>query len=550
MPLTRFKSVRARLLASMFLILMPVASLSVMLASTTYRSLMEGIETSNLQITSVYAARAQAWFLGAARALLSTAAIIDATEGTAANCDEGLQSVIAANDGYVAMRMRFMGGRLCEESAGGEISAEKLNAIARDQARRSHAERWPTKIQAEGRFDAVRVDGAYYLLVDVFGTDANGGKWRASLLASPTLLERALRLDPMDRGVTFAIMKSGDGLIAARGASVADSSWLPTQEKTSVRSVSWRGASRAGFTASYGAQKIADSDLYVLARFDNRASQAAWRQFLILSATPLLTMAILLYAYARIIQKDVLRWINAIEAAARSQMLHPARATPALVDSKMPSELQSVSKVLNAMMADASRREDALRRLLEVNRDLMRELHHRVKNSLQIIQSYLALFRREQTAKDARRLAETEARVQVLATAYRLALTEGGMHLVPVKKFTAEIIDNVACFARESHQWIGASLEWDGAMIIDRIIPYGLLLVEILIAGIEAEGSTNVMVTLRAVDDDRFALSVVADAGAPANHPSEKIMSGLAAQLGAHRERSDDGRAVTLTFSP
>ena len=549
MPLTRIKSVRLRLVASVALIVLPIASLSVILASTTYRSLIEGIEASQIQITSHYGVRTQAWYRGAARALLSTAASIDSFTGADADCNASLRSVIAANDGYKAMRVRFGGGRLCEASVDDKFSAEQLNAIAQDQAARAHTQRWPGTRDGMARFDVIRVGGALYLLVDILNIDASGEEWRAFVLADPFLLASALQLDPMDSGVAFAVMKRGGELIVARGASMTDLSWLPAQEKLSSGVTLWRGPSLAGHISSYGARMITEPDLYVLARFDDHASRAAWEQFLILCVTPLLTILLLFYAYERIVQKDVIRWVKAIEASARSQMLNPGRALPAPVDPKMPSELKSVSEALNAMMGDANKRENALRKLLEVNRDLMRELHHRVKNSLQVIQSYLALSRREHENEDNCRLAETEARVQVLATAYRLALTEGGMRLVPIKPFTEEIVDNISSFARAPDQWLSLSLEWDGALVIDRIIPLGLALVEILIAGLNAKDATNVKVTLRAFDGDQIELCVAVDV-AVENRPSEKVMAGLAAQLGAQRELGDDGRVFIWRFTP
>ena len=65
-----FRSVRARLLALMTLIVIPVAILSVILASTTYRSVIRSIEAAQLQTTSNFAVRARVWFRGALRTVI------------------------------------------------------------------------------------------------------------------------------------------------------------------------------------------------------------------------------------------------------------------------------------------------------------------------------------------------------------------------------------------------------------------------------------------------------------------------------------------------
>jgi two-component sensor histidine kinase len=533
----------------MALIVAPIAALSVTLAARTYRVLTEGIEASHIQIASHYAARTNAWIRGSSNALLSASAGMAPLAVADATCDLGLRNVIAANDGYVAMRVRFANGRLCQASVGDKFKTGTLNALAQEQAARAHMQLWAGSIGARGRFDAIRIDNSLYLLIDVLDVDAQRREWTALLLVDPALLERALQFDATDEGIAFAVMKRGGELIVARGAPASDKSWLPAKERLSRDLLLWRAASIAGPAASYGVETISEPDIYVLTRFDDRAARAAWEQFIILWATPILMMLVLLLAYAHIIQKDVLRWITAIEASARSQLLHPGKASPAPVDPEMPSELRSVSESFNAMVSDADEREDALRKLLRINQELMRELHHRVKNSLQVIQSYLALSRREQTEKDSRCLAETEARVQVLASAYRLALTEGGMRLVPLKPFVEEIVENVASFAREAHQWISLSLDWEGAMVIDRVIPFGLALVEILIAGLEAPGATNVKIVLRRLPNEQLELCVTADAGVAENLPSEKVMTGLAAQLGAQRERGEGGRVFIWRFA-
>jgi two-component system, sensor histidine kinase PdtaS len=548
MPLTQFKSVRLRLLAGMALIIAPVAALSVLMASATYQSLLDGIEASETRATSYFAARTLAWFRGASRSLLTVAASVDPSAGSVNDCEAALRRVIAANHGYVAISVRFENGQLCEASVNGSVGADELRELAQGQASRAHGQLVPGADEARERFDAIRTGGRLYLVVDIIAATPQGSGVTALLLVDPKLLEDALKLDGSDRGVTFAVMKRGGELIAARGAGNGGASWLPEAERLSPTTVLWRAASRAGDVSCYGGQMISEPDLYVISRFDGQSRRAAWQQFLILCATPLLTLLLLLYVYTRILQKDVLYWIQAIDASARSQMAERGEALPAPVDPEMPVELRSVSESFNALVADADRREDMLRGLLQINRELMRELHHRVKNSLQIIQSYLALSRREQKGLNRRALEETEARVQVLASAYRLGLTAGGMGLVPVKPFLDEVVENVVSFACEP-QGVSLSIEWCGAMIIDRVIPLGLAVVEALLSAYAAPGVSNVKIVLCRFDDVNLELSIVA-VGAQLNPPSKKIMGGLAAQLSAQQEYCDEGRKFTLTFPP
>ncbi|MFX6019316.1 histidine kinase dimerization/phosphoacceptor domain -containing protein, partial [Acinetobacter baumannii] len=72
------------------------------------------------------------------------------------------------------------------------------------------------------------------------------------------------------------------------------------------------------------------------------------------------------------------------------------------------------------------------------------ELHHRVKNSLQIVQSYLSLAKRNHSAEASLALSEAECRVQVLAIAYRFALAHGEMHPVRVDVFLDEVLATIS----------------------------------------------------------------------------------------------------------
>ncbi len=66
----------------------------------------------------------------------------------------------------------------------------------------------------------------------------------------------------------------------------------------------------------------------------------------------------------------------------------------------MPNDIRGVAEAFNGMVEAARSREFELRGLVASNQFLMRELHHRVNNSLQVIQSYLSLSRRQQTGND------------------------------------------------------------------------------------------------------------------------------------------------------
>ena len=118
---------------------------------------------------------------------------------------------------------------------------------------------------------------------------------------------------------------------------------------------------------------------------------------------------------------------------------------PAPEGEGMPSELRELAAAYNEMAREAAARERSLQASLAENEFLLRELNHRVKSSLQIIQSYVSLTRRlDQDAGRQTSAAAIEARVLVLSAAYRKALSEGRMRNVRIRQFAEEIIANLS----------------------------------------------------------------------------------------------------------
>jgi len=293
-----------------------------------------------------------------------------------------------------------------------------------------------------------------------------------------------------------------------------------------------------------------NSDFLLLLRFDDQLYEAAWRRFLVLCLAQLSMLGLFAYVYAMAMRRDVVRWIEGIDRAARLRGDDPDSLATAPVSSKMPSELRNVAVSFNAMADHALERRQALESSLADNRALMLEMHHRIKNSLQVIQSYLALIRRNGPRAEAPVLARIEARVGVLAVAYRLALTPNGIRPIDVKPFIEEIFAAATGGLRRPAQRVSCDVRWDGELIVDRAIPLGLALVEGLIAAFEEPTMSQLSAKLAIEADGAVEIVIVADAAASASGLPEKVMRGLAAQLGATPAPFSHGVILRWRFVP
>ena len=284
--------------------------------------------------------------------------------------------------------------------------------------------------------------------------------------------------------------------------------------------------------------------------FDDRRLAAAQRRLVILCLTQLAMLGLLGVVYVMALRRDVVRWIHGIDVAARARDQDPESPAKAPVTPTMPRELRSVAESFNTMTEHALERAHALRASLSENRALMLEMHHRIKNSLQVIQSYLALIRRSAPRPEAALLARIEARVGVLAVAYRLALTPNGIRPMATKPFLEEICAATIGGLRRPRQRVVCSIDWDGELVVDRAIPLGLGLVEALIAALGAAEAGYIGVRLTAREDGAVELTVDSDVVPAEAGLPDKVMRGLANQLGVDGFAHDGGEILRWRFRP
>jgi two-component sensor histidine kinase len=532
----------------MLLILLPMALITIILATTTYRSVRLGIERSQIETTSNFAVRVRFWFRGFLRTSVATQATAEALINDPDTCMLAIRRLLENTDGLHAVQLRLPGGMICSASSGDTFSSAVLADLMSEQQAKRATLPWAGTPDGFTRYDAITLEGQNYLLI-YHRRDKGGGETSASLvLIDPKLLDLALELGNFERGGIVALVRRGQQILVARGIDENERGWLPRTE--AFPSVLTRAdvPDVSGTSYVYAAVPIAEPDIYLLARFDNQSAQAAFTQFAVLCATPLLMLAVLFAAYVWAIDVNVLRWLKAISLAARARQ--EGRSHLVAFDPAMPEDITMVASSFNELVQDADRREGALRNALDDNNYLMRELHHRVKNSLQVIQSYLALSRRQHKRENDRHLIETEAKVQVLSIAYRLALLEGTMRPVPLRTFAEEILGNLSTSLRLPHQWIEFRIQADVGLVVDRTIPLGLALVESVAAGLSADDSKTVAVAIQIGDDARVSILVMSDGVLQKNYPPPKIMSGLAAQIEARVGDTSPGVILNWTFVP
>jgi two-component sensor histidine kinase len=149
-----------------------------------------------------------------------------------------------------------------------------------------------------------------------------------------------------------------------------------------------------------------------------------------------------------------------------------------------------------------------LRQALAEKDTLLDELHHRVKNNLQLILGLLSIARRE-SAGDAAVLDEVTRRVMAIATVQRMLAGSGSLRSVPAD----ELLHQLAGFLSDGRgppvRVVGAA--GLPAISVESAVPMALILTELLRPG-GKEGGAHGDVRLRASAKGRtFTIEIEAD---------------------------------------
>jgi len=144
------------------------------------------------------------------------------------------------------------------------------------------------------------------------------------------------------------------------------------------------------------------------------ALQVAWGVL-----TPFLMWALAIAVVWFGIEHLVVRWITYLERITSAYASGRHGVRPERV-SAAPAEIRSLGETFSRMADLISSRENELRESLHQKELLVREIHHRVKNNLQLVMSLLNLHaRRIRDPRAEEAFAEARSRINALATLHR-----------------------------------------------------------------------------------------------------------------------------------
>lgn len=282
-------------------------------------------------------------------------------------------------------------------------------------------------------------------------------------------------------------------------------------------------------------------DLYAVMSW--APEQPAWRRFAELAFSllaPLLIWVLVVAAGWFAIEEYVAKPLSTLESAARGFARgEDIPDQPALRSA--PEEIRSLRRTLAAMAKTLRGREQRLVEALAEERALLREVHHRVKNNLQMVASLLNIqARNARDESEAWGLARAHDRVQMLALVHQRIYASGALRELRVDDLAAEIarqlVQSRGASAKDVHLVLQLGAARAGA---DSAAPLAFLIGEGVSMALDALSDLGPVELRLFLQQDqsgevRFAVDSDIDAeraGSPG--PGARLIEAFARQLGA-----------------
>ncbi len=230
----------------------------------------------------------------------------------------------------------------------------------------------------------------------------------------------------------------------------------------------------------------------------------------------------------------------------------PRLATPA-------REIGELGRAFDQVVRTVSRHESDLEDAVERQKKLVREVHHRVKNNLQVVASLLNLHSRGSSNEDvAAAYASIQRRVDALAVVHRNHYAELEENRgVALKPLISELAANLRATAPRSASGMAIRLDLEPFYVSqDVAVSVAFLVTEIAEFAMLC-GATSVWISLTGDGRHGTAAMVVeseslrADVACPQDLSDrfERIVTGLSRQLRTSIERDDEGGRYSLDIA-
>jgi two-component sensor histidine kinase len=561
----RNAGLRPRLVLIVGIAMLAPGALAVLQAISSYNSSMRILE-QNLAQAAQLSATEQVNMISASREILtSLAAQPDIRAGEGPACRRALQRAIGGLDQYAGAAVVDSAGNLACASA-----PFKDKVMVADRT-------WFKSVMSGDGFvisDLVvsRWLGTWGIVTAVPLVDDQGViQGAVALFIGLDWLTRRYHYSQAD-DTAFALLDSQGEIITAEAERSPARSPLPGRDVVAEhlrahlqggQTQTFRARGHDSVWRLYAISPLLGGRIFVilgtpvLTAIGPLALQVAWGVL-----TPLLMWVLAIAVVWFGIEHLVVRWITYLERitsayAAGRHSVRPERVSAA------PAEIRSLGETFSRMADLLSARENELRDSLAQKEILVREIHHRVKNNLQLVMSLLNLHaRRIRDPRAEVAFAEARSRINALATLHRRLYESESLQEIDLKWFLEDLCAELRRGGLSRGRNVELVVESPSEVIgPDVAVPLGLLVTEAITNAYKhafnerAGGHINVQVTrdsptmlsLR-IRDDGTGFDTAASSPDQSGLGRSLIEAFVRQLRGELEVRSDEGTLVQVTF--
>ncbi|ALL11964.1 sensor histidine kinase [Caulobacter henricii] len=463
-------SIRVRLAVALFIALLPVLLLGGLQSVFAFRAEAD-LRRQSLELAAGRSA-------AIARARIEAAGVLLQTLGPGSvglECAQRLADVRKRLPGYANL-VRF-------DARGRVVCAAGTTPLDRQRAGRI----WFRELAAGSSLVVASSPGAVYAtepsVVAAVRADGPDRRFDGAMVAVLTL--RSLRLETANRfmpeGAEIALADSHGAVFASTEAGAFDTppqGWRETAYQRGA--VQWSGQDRQNRRRVYSAAPLTESGVFVLLSAPSPGLLSwTWINPISRLILPLLAFGLALGAVLYAAERAVIRWIVYLQRVAAIYARGRFTVRP-LQAKRAPPEIRELAATLDDMAAAIVARDASLMDSLAEKDALMREIHHRVKNNLQIITSLLNLQQRALADPAARAaMNDTRQRITALAQIYRALYHGPNLKQVDLRAFLEELTAQLLIGERSGTGCVHTRVHADPLVIDpDRLAPIALFAVE------------------------------------------------------------------------
>jgi two-component sensor histidine kinase len=244
----------------------------------------------------------------------------------------------------------------------------------------------------------------------------------------------------------------------------------------------YSGPDARGVDRDYAGAPLLDRSVFVVLSAP-ASSLWSWARLntLVSIGLPLLAWLVAWAAVWLSVDSSVIRWLLYLDRIAGIYAKGRFSVRPVAAE-RAPQEIRALAQSLDSMATALVARDRSLHESLAQKDALMREIHHRVKNNLQVITSLLNMQQRALTDPAARAaMYDTRQRISALALIYRALYQSPDLRRVDVRQFLEELIAQMIAGDGGLASRVRAEFDADDLEIDpDKLAPLALFAVEAL----------------------------------------------------------------------